>query len=204
MKIRPPLVILLVFTFLLISEGSYRLLVNAKESAGRSAEDSTDSKDDSANSAETVKSWTSISTPSGYDKNFLDSLEWKDYEIGSDYILRTGIIYGKWIAAMQFKRKGEIVLTEYTPPSEYVTVLDSATGKPLSKIQAGDANHDGILEIAFLHEKLNDRNYHMYTVYALTDKEPKLLWKSGGKFGNWLQEVQTSSGEIWKGQAKND
>jgi hypothetical protein len=30
----------------------------------------------------------------------------------------------------------------------------------------------------------------MYTVYALSAPKPKLLWKSGGKLGDWLRETR--------------
>jgi hypothetical protein len=52
-----------------------------------------------------------------------------------------------------------------------------------------DTNHDGIAKIAFLHQKLNDSNYHMYAIYALNDDKPKLVWKSGGTIGNWWDRI---------------
>ena len=134
-----------------------------------------------------VKSWTRESAPGSCDKQFLSSLVWENHKVG-DYILRTGIIYSKWIAATQFLHDGKIVLTEYTPPSEYVTVIDPVTGVECHGTLARDVNNDGVLEIAFLHRKLYDPQYHMYTVYGLRKDGPKLLWKSGGRLGDWLQQ----------------
>lgn len=156
-------------------------------------------RDDSANKADTVKSWTSSLPPGKNDNSFLNVLDWKDHKVGS-YVLRTGKIYGRWVAAMQWMQNKQLVMTEYTPPYEYVTVIDPVTGKKLSndRIVATDSNKDGVLEIAFLHEKLNDPNYHMYTVYALPkEAPPKLLWKSGGKFGDWRNQVEHPATEIW-------
>lgn len=147
-------------------------------------------EDDSSTDASTTKSWT-ITEHQAYDTKFLNALEWTDYPVG-DYVLRTGLIYGKWVAATQFVFNGSIVLTEITPPYEYVTVVDPRTGAPSRQICAVDANNDGVLEIAFLHEKLNDKKYHMYTVYALEKERPKLLWKAGGRLGDWLQSGDTS------------
>jgi hypothetical protein len=131
------------------------------------------------------KSWARETQPTAIDKQFLNSLTWRSQPIGSGYNLRTGIIFDKWIAAMQFTKNGKTVLTEYTPPQEYVTIIDPISGEPCADVLARDVNDDGVLEIAFLHRKLYDANYHMYTVYALTPKSPKLLWKSAGKLGNW-------------------
>ncbi len=80
-------------------------------------------------------------------------------------------------------------MTEYTPPAEYVTVVNPKTARDESEPVAVDANNDGILEIVFLHRKLNDPRYHMYTVYALNKDAPTLIWKSGGKLGDWLHEA---------------
>lgn len=159
---------------------------------------------DSANDADTVKSWTSENPPSDFDRKFLDSLSWEDHPLGV-YILRTGKIYGKWVAAMQWTFGGKPVLTEYTPPAEYLEVIDPETGKPCSNVLARDVNNDGILEIAFVHKKLNDANYHMYSVYALTKKAPpKLLWKSGGELGDWLHKADRPGAVLWKGRARKD
>jgi len=144
-----------------------------------------DSNIDSANSSSTTKSWTSdvIGTS---DKPFLESLDWQEQPIGP-FTLRTGIIYGKWVAAMQFVRDGQVVLTEFTPPYEYITIVDPLTARPSPSAWALDADNDGKLEIAFLHEKLQDPKYHMYTVYKLNEKMPVLIWKSGGELGDWLE-----------------
>lgn len=159
---------------------------------------------DSANRADTVKSWTSQSPPGGCDKSFLNRLEWENHRVGA-YVLRTGKIYGRWVAAMQWMKNGRLVLTEYTPPCEYVTALDPASGKPLNDFVARDVNNDGVLEMAFLHEKLTDPNYHMYTVYGLAKAgPPKLLWKSGGKFGDWLHQVERPAGEVWQTKAVHE
>ncbi len=154
---------------------------------------------DSAHDDDVVKSWAVNQPPRNVDRSFLDRLEWKDYPIGSDYVLRMGKIYGKWVAAMQFVQNGKLVMTEYTPPSEYITVLDPATGRPSGSVKGVDANHDNVLEMAFLHEKLDDRNYHLYTVYALTKNGPKLLWKSAGALGDWLRGNNRPAPVQWNG-----
>lgn len=145
---------------------------------------------DSANNPKTVKSWAITWPPDSEERRFLDSLHWESHSAG-DYILRTGIIYGTWVAAMELVRSGEVVLTEITPPYEYVTIVDPVSGHPLAKTSpiAFDANHDGILKIAFLHQKLDDANFHMYSVYALEKSAPKLIWKSGGQLGDWLRKA---------------
>jgi hypothetical protein len=132
------------------------------------------------------KSWVRDTPPTPQDQQFLNILQWKPQSIGAGYTLKTGIIYDKWIAAMQFVKDGKTVLTEYTPPQEYIVVVDAATGERCTNNWARDVNHDGLLEIAFMHCKLHDANYHMYTIYALDKKAPKLLWKSGGQIGDWL------------------
>lgn len=155
--------------------------------AGHARTASGDIDGDSANSDDVVKSWTANSTPSDVDRSFLDSLEWVDHPVGGNYILRTGKIYGKWIAATQLTLNGKLMMTEYTPGAEYITVVDPRTGAPAEKPMAVDANDDKILEIAFLHEKLKDSKYHMYTIYQLQDSGPQLIWKSGGEMGDWLR-----------------
>ncbi len=142
---------------------------------------------DSAHEEDTVKSWTSTGEPGNYDKGFLNSLVWKDYTVGT-YVIRTGIIFKKWIAAVQFVKDGKLVLTEYTPPSEYVTFVDPITARDEKEPVAKDANNDGILEIVFLHRKLSDARYHMYAVYALEKNAPKLIWKSAGRLGDWVNQ----------------
>jgi hypothetical protein len=172
-----------------------------REPAAGSATDSANKVEiDSANDADTVKSWTSENPPTEQDRNFLKSLNWKDHKAGS-YVIKTGIIFDKWIAAMQFTVNGKAVLTEYTPPSEYLIFVDPKTGTKSSKLLAADVNEDGALEVAFLHEKLNDPNYHMYSVYSLNESAPKLVWKSGGKFGDWLTQAHRHGGTLWKGGA---
>lgn len=143
--------------------------------------------DENAND-DPVKSWTRDGVPNQPgDTRFLSGLDWHKQRCGP-YILRLGYI-DKWVAALQFARRdGTIVMTEITPVQEYITILDAETGKETKT--ARDVNHDGVPEIAFLHRKLYDPNYHMYTVYALTRPKPKLLWKSGGKLGDWLLEVR--------------
>lgn len=150
---------------------------------------------DSAQNSNSTKSWTSKETPNGPDKSFLNGLAWKDYRLG-DYTFKAGIIYGKWIAASQLLKDNKVVLTEYTPPLEYVTVVDPKTGRDSgTNIVARDTNGDGVPEIIFKHQKLNDRNYHMYTVYALAADGPNLLWKSGGQLGDWLHEHAKASSD---------
>lgn len=144
---------------------------------------------DSATSANTSKSWTSDQPPAGYDQQFINALKWEEHPVGN-YVLKTGKIFGRWVAALQFLKNGQLLLTEYTPPQEYVIVVDPLNGKPCSpQAYASDPNNDGVLEIVFLHQKLNDPQYHMYTVYALDKKGPKLLWKSGGNLGDWLNNI---------------
>jgi len=134
-----------------------------------------------------VKSWTREGQAQGSEAQFLDGLRWHSRTVGP-YILRLGYIQ-QWIAGLQLlKRDGTVVLSEITPVQEYITIVDAETGKPSRG--ARDVNHDKVTEIAFLHQKLYDPNYHMYTVYALTEPKPKLLWKSGGKLGDWLHEAQ--------------
>jgi hypothetical protein len=136
-----------------------------------------------------IKSWVRDGEPNRpVDKEFYGRLDWRSKTIGP-YVLRLGYIYDKWVAALQFaKPDGTVVMTEITPPQEYITIVDAATGTRCAG--ARDVNHDKVLEIAFLHRKLYDPNYHMYTVYALTPGKPKLLWKSGGKLGDWLHETR--------------
>lgn len=155
-------------------------------------------QDDSANSGITTKSWTSADSPEDVDKGFLNRLKWQDHSIGGDYVLRTGKIFDKWVAATQFVVRGKVVLTEYTPPAEYVDAVDLINGRPSADFAAVDANRDGVLEIAFLHRKLNDPKYHMYTIYALEKDAPKLLWKSGGSLGDWLHHSDAPNSERWK------
>ena len=162
--------------------------------------------DDTANRGDTVKSWTSMARPGKNDESFLRILDWTNHKVGN-YVLRTGKIYGRWVAAMQWLQNNQLVLTEYTPPYEYVTVIDSITGKKLSNehISPTDVDKDGVPELAFIHEKLNDPKYHMYTVYALPKQAPpKLIWKSGGKFGKWVDQVDTPAGQIWRGRARHE
>lgn len=139
---------------------------------------------DSANNGSTSKSWT-VRDIGDYEKPFLNSLKWQECKVGK-YVLRTGLIYDKWIAAMQFVKNGKLVLTEITPPYEYVRMVDPLTALHQAKPIALDADKDGNLEIAFLHEKLNDADYHMYTVYRLNNDYPHLIWKSGGELGDWI------------------
>lgn len=158
---------------------------------------------DSAYDDDIVKSWPERKEPNEFDKQFLNRLHWKDYKVGNAYVLRTGIIYGRWIAAIQFIQNGKLVMTEYTPPSEYITVLDPSTGCAAETIKGVDANHDSVLEMAFLHEKLTDENYHLYTVYALNKDGPKLLWKSAGRLGDWLRETNEPAAVTWTGKTKS-
>lgn len=150
---------------------------------------------DSANNGSTSKSWT-VRDIGNYEKPFLNSLKWQECKVGK-YVLRTGLIFDKWIAAMQFVKNGKLVLTEITPPYEYVRIVDPLTALYQKKPIALDADKDGNLEIAFLHEKLNDADYHMYTVYRLNDDYPHLIWKSGGELGDWISgSVATKSAKI--------
>jgi hypothetical protein len=150
---------------------------------------------DSANTGSTSKSWT-VRDIGNYEKPFLNSLKWQECKVGK-YVLRTGWIFDKWIAAMQFVKNGKPVLTEITPPYEYVHIVDPLTALQQTKPIALDADKDGNLEIAFLHEKLNDADYHMYTVYRLNDDCPHLIWKSGGALGDWINgSVATKSAKI--------
>lgn len=150
---------------------------------------------DSANNGSTSKSWT-VRDIGNYEKPFLNSLKWQECKVGK-YVLRTGLIFDKWIAAMQFVKNGKTVLTEITPPYEYVRIVDPLTALQQTKPIALDADKDGNLEIAFLHEKLNDADYHMYTVYRLNDDYPHLIWKSGGELGDWVNgSVATKSAKI--------
>ncbi|MCC7530582.1 MAG: hypothetical protein IT342_18810 [Candidatus Melainabacteria bacterium] len=150
---------------------------------------------DSANNGSTSKSWT-VRDIGNYEKPFLNSLKWQECKVGK-YVLRTGLIFDKWIAAMQFVKNGKLVLTEITPPYEYVRIVDPLTALLQAKPIALDADKDGNLEIAFLHEKLNDADYHMYTVYRLNDDYPHLIWKSGGELGDWINgSVATRSAKI--------
>ena len=150
---------------------------------------------DSANNGSTSKSWT-VRDIGQYEKPFLNSLKWHECKIGK-YVLRTGLIFDKWIAALQFVKNGKLVLTEITPPYEYVRNVDPLTALHQAKPLALDADKDGNLEIAFLHEKLNDADYHMYTVYRLNDDYPHLIWKSGGELGDWINgSVASNSAKI--------
>ncbi len=150
---------------------------------------------DSANNGSTSKSWT-VREIGNYEKPFLNSLKWQECKVGK-YVLRTGLIFDKWIAAMQFVKNGKIVLTEITPPYEYVRIVDPLTALQQKKPIALDADKDGNLEIAFLHEKLNDADYHMYTVYRLNNDYPHLIWKSGGELGDWINgSIATKSAKI--------
>lgn len=155
---------------------------------------------DSANEDGVVKSWT-VESLSDHDKRFLDSLSWQDHPVSDEYVLRSGKIYDRWVAATQLMRNGKLVLTEITPGQEYITVVDPRTGRPAEKPLAVDANNDQILEMAFLHEKLNDPKYHMYTVYALTERGPELIWKSGGELGDWLRGNHKAAPVQWDGRA---
>jgi len=146
---------------------------------------------DSANNGSTSKSWTKREIAE-YDKPFLNSLKWKERKVGK-YVLRTGMIFDKWIAAMQFVKNGKVELTEITPPYEYVRMVDPLTALQKDEPVALDADKDGNLEVAFLHEKLNDADYHMYTVYRLNDDYPHLIWKSGGELGDWINGSITAS-----------
>lgn len=139
---------------------------------------------DSANSNTTSKSWT-IHEIGPQERQFLQTLKWQEHKIGN-YVLRTGLIFDKWIAAMQFSKNGKVLLTEITPPYEYVKMVDPLTSLVKDRPLAEDADKDGNLEIAFLHEKLNDARYHMYTVYRLNKDCPQLIWKSGGDLGDWI------------------
>ncbi len=169
--------------------------LNSMPGPGESVPSVNASNFDSANDAKTIKSWTVDFLPDrNCDREFFKRLDWKEYKLPNHYVLRTGVIYGKWVAALQWLHNGKLVLTEVTPPYEYLTVLDPASGRPRRKIGARDVNHDGICEIAFLHQKLNDKNYHMYTVYSLgNDNAPELVWKSGGQFGDWINKVKQES-----------
>jgi hypothetical protein len=144
--------------------------------------------DENAND-DPIKSWVRDGEPNRpMDKEFYSRLKWKPRAVGP-YTLRLGYIFDKWVAALQFvKPDGTVVMTEITPPQEYITIVDAETGS--RRGGARDVNGDKVLEIAFLHRKLYDPNYHMYTVYALTPDKPKLLWKSGGKLGDWLHETR--------------
>lgn len=149
-----------------------------------------DTEIDSANSEKASKSWTT-ENPDYWNDGFLNSLEWVNHKAGN-YTLSTGIIYGKWIAAMKWIKNGKVVLVEYTPPYEYVLAVDPISGNKAKDFVAVDANHDGVLEMAFLHQKLDDDRYHLYTVYALEKSLPKLIWKSGGKLGDWVTKSDPS------------
>lgn len=166
-------------------------LIEQLNHAVKSKNQSKDDEDiDSANSDETSKSWT-VEHPQYWNDGFLKSLEWVNYKAGN-YTLSTGIIYGKWIAAMKWMKNGKVVLIEYTPPYEYVVAVNPVTGKSTKRFEAIDANRDGVLEMAFLHEKLDDKKYHMYTVYALEQNMPRLIWKSGGTLGDWVAKSDPS------------
>lgn len=153
---------------------------------------------DSAYNDDVRKSWTIETQPEEQGQSFLNRLSWKDYQLGDDYVLRTGVIYGKWIAAMQFVKNGKLVLTEYTPPSEYIVAIDPVTGRPADTFKTIDANHDHVMEMAFLHEKLDDPKYHMYTVYQLQKSGPKLVWKSAGKLGDWVRGEAETANVKWE------
>ncbi len=169
----------------LIKQSEATVLVKQLDNAAKDKPDDEDDAD-SANSGKTSKSWT-VENPEYWNDGFLNSLKWVDHKAG-DYTLSTGIIYGKWIAAMKWLRNGKVVLVEYTPPYEYVLPINTVTGEPVKHFDAFDANHDGVLEMAFLHEKLDDKKYHLYTVYALEKSLPRLIWKSGGTLGDWVSK----------------
>lgn len=136
------------------------------------------------------KSWTKSTDLAPSELQFLNGLKWEPHLLGAGYVLSNGLIYSRWVAATKFLKDGKMVLVEITPPQEYVTVVDPLTGAECPEDQlARDVNADGILEIALLHRKLHDPNYHMYTIYALEKTEPKLLWKSGGKIGDWVPNI---------------
>ncbi len=162
---------------------SHRSTKDAPEKQNNSSK-SGSSKPDSANQ-DIVKSWTTDTVPGAWDQRFLDGLNWQEQTAGQ-YNIRTGRTYGKCIAAVQFFIHSKLVMTEYTPPGECVTTIDPKTGHASDKVRAIDADNDGTLEIAFLHEKMNDPDYHMYSVYALKESAPKLLWKSAGTLGDWV------------------
>lgn len=150
---------------------------------------------DSANTGSTSKSWT-VDKVTDCEQPFLKSLKWKENKVGK-YVLRTGWILDKWIAATQFVKNGKPVLTEITPPYEYVVMVDPLTALQKNQPIALDADNDGKLEIVFLHEKLNDSDYHMYTIYRLNDDCPQLIWKSGGELGDWVNGlVATKNAKI--------
>lgn len=157
---------------------------------------------DSANRGNTTKTWSSQVRPHKVDQAFLDVLKWEEHAVGK-YTLRMGKIQDKWIAAVQFLQNGKVVLTEYTPPGEYITVVDALSGKPCRDQWARDANDDGMLEVAFLHSKLDDPQYHMYSIYRLENESPKLIWKSGGRLGDWLHQIDDGykPGGLFRGGA---
>ncbi|MCC6978888.1 MAG: hypothetical protein IT343_11245 [Candidatus Melainabacteria bacterium] len=149
---------------------------------------------DSANHGSTSKSWT-VSEIGPQEKSFLQSLKWQEHKVGN-YVLRTGLIFDKWIAAMQFVKNGNVVLTEITPPYEYVKMVDPLSAVIKNSPVALDGNKDGVLDVAFLHEKLNDAHYHMYTVYRLNSDCPQLIWKAGGKLGDWINGSSSSTKRV--------
>jgi len=169
-------------------------MARAREQALRLPWDSP--ANDSANSGNTSKSWTLRSIGENESK-FLQSLKWKEHKIGN-YVLRTGLIFDKWIAAMQFVKDGKVELTEITPPYEYVKLVDPLTALTLEQPLALDADRDGNLEVAFLHEKLNDAHYHMYTVYRLNKDYPHLIWKAGGNLGDWAHGSKQVKNAKWQ------
>jgi hypothetical protein len=163
---------------------SHRTASSATPAADQSLQDTSIQED-------TIKSWTTEEPPTNYDKQFMNSLKWEEHPLVNGYTMRTGIIRDRWIAAVQFVRNKQVVLTEYTPGAEYITVIDPLSGQPLHPIVAAETNHDGIPKIALLHCKLTDSNYHMYAIYALNEEKPKLLWKSGGKLGDWQLKIDS-------------
>lgn len=157
--------------------------------------------EDSAYHEDTIKSWTKSESPGKLDQSFLNRLSWKDYNVGGGYVIRTGIIFDTWIAAMQWKKNGELLLTEYTPPSEYITLIDPLTSQPTKEVHASKI--DNVPVMAFSHEKLNDHNYHMYSVYALRKNGPELVYKSAGKLGDWRQALKRPATETWSGSTRH-
>lgn len=139
---------------------------------------------DSANSAFVAKSWTSEKPPTSWEEGYLKKLKWREFPL-KGYTLRVGKMFEDWNSALQFVKDNEVVMTEYTPPAEYICFVDPKDGKPADSPIVRDVNHDRVSEVAFVHLKLNDPNYHMYTVYTLEKTHPELVWKSAGTLGNW-------------------
>jgi hypothetical protein len=138
--------------------------------------------------------WTDGNEPTGRDKEFLDSLDWHQYPVG-DYAIRTGIIRTKYIAALQFVHEGNLDLTEYTPPMEYIEFVDPLTGQRSSTtIKPMDLNNDGVDEIILLNRKLNDPEYSLFSVYSLNPVGPKLIWSGADFYSNCPYSVGQESG----------